>query len=567
LSLKYHPDKNKSKGAQDKFAEINNAYDVLSDEEKRKNYDLYGDEKGSPQFGTGTPGGHGGYHFTSGGPGNSHFTFDPNEWQTAGRQGNSESFSFSFGNPSSSGSSFDFGLNDIFSNIFGGGMGGGSSFGGFGGPSRTQSRSSPSSSLKTVSSHVFKKEIVDQGITWLLLSYVPSSKGFHALESIVEEVAGQLQGALKAGSINCQKDPSFCKENGLYPSKSAQIFVYSYKASDKGSLAEYNGNWDARSLKSFCQDQLPRFSRRVDVGRYDFTSSSEEKLPRVLLLSTKKDTPVIWRTLSGLYRRRVIFYDAEVRDISDPVLKKLGVDALPAVVGWLPNGEKHILKTGIAVKDLKSGIGELSGVLEWFEKKNKKTTSSQPKRSEKTESHEELIPLLTGSNVNTVCGENTPVCIIGAFRSPKGREKLETILNTVSKKSLTRRQNHFSSSGDSTSFSLLDANKQQEFLNSLDRSGFKSKDHLVVAYKPRKGKFAVFTNDLMSNEVELFIGGVMNGDFTTIQVSAGSFLWMQMLPPWTATWSYLCISARSCDLFQQSLIPDVEEMAPGSPSH
>ncbi|PIA32373.1 hypothetical protein AQUCO_04500166v1 [Aquilegia coerulea] len=512
LSLKYHPDKNKSKGAQEKFAEINNAYDVLSDEEKRKNYDLYGDEKGSPQFGTGSPGGHGGYsHFTSAGPGNSHFTFDPNEWQTAGRQGNSESFSFSFGNPSSSGSSFGFDLNDMFSNIFGGGMGGGSSFGGFGGPSRTQTRTSPSS-LMTVSSLVFKKEIVDQRITWLLLSYVPSSKGFHALESIVEEVAGQLQGALKAGSINCQKESSLCKENGLYPSKSARIFVYSYKGSDKGSLAEYNGVLEARSLKSFCQDQLPRFSRRVDVGRYDFASNTEEKLPRVLLLSTKKDTPVIWRTLSGLYHRRIIFYDAEVRDISDPMLKKLGVDALPAVVGWLSNGEKHIMKTGIAVKDLKSGIGELSGILESFEKKNKKTTSSQPRRSEKTESYEEQMPLLTGSNLDTICGENTPVCIIGAFRSSKGREKLESILNTVSKKSLTRRQNQVSSSGDSISFSLLDANKQQEFLNSLDRSGFKSKDHLVVAYKPRKGKFAAFTNDLMSDEVELFISGVLNGD-------------------------------------------------------
>lgn len=36
LSLQYHPDKNKNKGAQEKFAEINNAYEILSDEEKRK---------------------------------------------------------------------------------------------------------------------------------------------------------------------------------------------------------------------------------------------------------------------------------------------------------------------------------------------------------------------------------------------------------------------------------------------------------------------------------------------------------------------------------------------------
>jgi DnaJ-class molecular chaperone len=43
-SLEFHPDKNKAEGAADKFAEINRAYEVLSDEEKRKIYDTHGEE-------------------------------------------------------------------------------------------------------------------------------------------------------------------------------------------------------------------------------------------------------------------------------------------------------------------------------------------------------------------------------------------------------------------------------------------------------------------------------------------------------------------------------------------
>jgi DnaJ-class molecular chaperone len=43
-SLEYHPDKNKAEGAAEKFAEINRAYEVLSDEEKRKVYDRHGEE-------------------------------------------------------------------------------------------------------------------------------------------------------------------------------------------------------------------------------------------------------------------------------------------------------------------------------------------------------------------------------------------------------------------------------------------------------------------------------------------------------------------------------------------
>ncbi len=43
LARKYHPDINKEAGAEDKFKEINAAYEILSDEQKRRQYDQYGD--------------------------------------------------------------------------------------------------------------------------------------------------------------------------------------------------------------------------------------------------------------------------------------------------------------------------------------------------------------------------------------------------------------------------------------------------------------------------------------------------------------------------------------------
>lgn len=42
LAMKYHPDRNKEAGAEEKFKEISEAYGVLSDDEKKRQYDNFG---------------------------------------------------------------------------------------------------------------------------------------------------------------------------------------------------------------------------------------------------------------------------------------------------------------------------------------------------------------------------------------------------------------------------------------------------------------------------------------------------------------------------------------------
>lgn len=106
LALEWHPDRNKSPEAHEKFKEINEAYEVLSDTKKRQTYDQFGHQAFQPGMG----GGAGGQGPFGGGFRQGPFTY----YYSTGGQGGNPFEGFDFSDPF-----------DIFEQFFGGGFGGG----------------------------------------------------------------------------------------------------------------------------------------------------------------------------------------------------------------------------------------------------------------------------------------------------------------------------------------------------------------------------------------------------------------------------------------------------------
>ncbi|PKI51347.1 hypothetical protein CRG98_028294, partial [Punica granatum] len=79
LAMKWHPDKNPNnkKEAEAKFKQISEAYDVLSDPQKRAVYDQYGEDGLKGQMPPPDAGGPGGTTFFSTGDGPTSFRFNP----------------------------------------------------------------------------------------------------------------------------------------------------------------------------------------------------------------------------------------------------------------------------------------------------------------------------------------------------------------------------------------------------------------------------------------------------------------------------------------------------------
>lgn len=313
LSLKYHPDKNKNnpEKAKEKFAEIVNAYEVLKDPKQRQIYDQQGEEGLKNQ---GQGGG-----------------------QNSGFGGN-----FGFG-----GGGFNF--DDIFSNFFNQNFEGGGSHhhqhhshnkrhhnnNNHQHSHHQQKRRDDGKDIEFFSKDSFVFEITLGSVRyffnrkeiWIVLFYKSNQLESKDLKDLWNEFANKYNGILRVAALNCLHESELCEEE--FSIKEVPTIKGFTDNLDKPGIKFENKDISLQNLANFGDSMTPNLAHNVKNDNYEKFYKSDEEMDKVLLFSSKKNTPLLFKSLAVSFKGKVklgFTYN------DDKLIKKFKIESLPTLI-------------------------------------------------------------------------------------------------------------------------------------------------------------------------------------------------------------------------------------------
>ena len=311
LAMKFHPDKNKAPDAEKKFTEVNEAYQVLSDAEKRAKYDQFGasyfEQGGNPNAGGGNPFGGG---------------FDPFSFfrsQFGGNGGGNFHFS------SSGGPQFQFGGNNR-----GNGQFGGFPFGQQNHQQHQQQQHHHHQHQEEESPHnpyIGREEIenIDHKVQLedmvvgttrahlIQLFSASNSPQLAEISNMYEKLAKSLKNVCTLVAVDCDSVAEVCDSVKQSQVQTPLFFLVNVKEKSE-SLAQiferatrYRGKISGKSLHEFVINSLPSFvSESSTISSFiSIVNDKQEKVglrPVAVLLSEKNSCPLLFSSISREFR-------------------------------------------------------------------------------------------------------------------------------------------------------------------------------------------------------------------------------------------------------------------------
>ena len=357
LSLKYHPDKNKDnpKKAKEMFIKIANAYEVLSNDEKRKIYDQYGEEgiKANEQ------GGGSNFNFDNMG-------FEEIFSQFFGGGGGGAKFEFNFGGghggkKKQSSSGFG-GFGSIFDTIFGGG-GDNGGFGGFqggqygGGQKKSKNGMKDQNYFKNTKVQTLKMKsltlLYSRKNIWFVYFYRKGDQNYEKYVNTMIEFAEKTEGLFNAGAVNCIKDEEICEEFEVAETPSIIFFSENEKDYNR-----YEGKVDFNSLFNYATKRMSYYVNEITKEKLsDFFSKKNDKY-HVILFTSKESTPSLYKALSKYFINKLIF--GEVHQNQKELVRLFKIKEFPTLMVMLDEEKNkyEVYKNKMNYESIKSYLNK-----------------------------------------------------------------------------------------------------------------------------------------------------------------------------------------------------------------
>lgn len=491
LSLKWHPDKNPNnkEEAEKKFMDISKAYEVLSDDDKRRKYDQFGEEG---VFGNNNNmGGHPGmnpFHifeqffgggFGGGGSQNVHFSFNG---------GNGQQFFFQ---------------NDG---------------GGFGGPRGRPRKVRPHSDLydensgvEAIDERMYKERVQPQsqsygsdnnGDVWVIEFYSPSCPHCREFSKKYIKLAKLYKDMIHIGAVDCGAERHLCSSLGVSGVPHIELVA-------GGRRIKYEGERTVANLDKWVAKHIPANDVRA------LTSETLEKYtvetlsrPRVVLFTDRAAPGALFKALAIRFRGRVAFATVDSNRESE-LMKMFGVQKVPAlfVVTSGNNFDQRQHYTGV------TSFAVLSDFLEAFIQKQrpsfrKRSQNVQQKEEEKEQQKQQppqppLVEELTVESAEKLMGAAAAGRTTAVFLA-KG-----DVLETMEKVALEKAAAKYRRDGIRVAW----ASKMKVAVAGLVKGLADKGNGDVLIVRPKHNKYAwCETDDLNEEKIDLCLERVVGGE-------------------------------------------------------
>ena len=479
LSLKYHPDKNKDnpKKAKEMFIKIANAYEVLSNDEKRKIYDQYGEEgvKANEQ----------------GGGAGAHFNFDNMGFeeifsQFFGGGGGGAKFEFNMGggggNKRQSSSGFG-GFGGMFDNIFGGGGG----FGGFqGGQSGRKQKAQNGMKDQNYFKNTKVKTLKMKSLTllysrkniWFVYFYRKGDQNYEKYVNTMIEFAEKTEGLFNAGAVNCIKDEEICEEFEVDHTPSIIFFSENEKEYNK-----YEGKVDFNSLFNYATKRMSYYVNEITKEKLsEFFSKKNDKY-HVILFTSKDATPSLYKALSKLFINKLIF--GEIHKTQTELVQLFKIREFPTLMVMLDEEKNkyEIYKNKMNYESIKSYLNK-------FVNKKKKVNTDKIKEI----NYNIYNTLGTCSNSD---GKN--ICLLFLTKENKPNKKDMKILENI----------HDKYEKDHIKVFYLNYKKNRNIFKSFEEINENNAKAVII--KGKRRKYMNIDKDEFENNIYNAIENVISG--------------------------------------------------------